>query len=319
MAVDMNRRSVLKAAGLLGAGAALGWPRGLMARPAAARKRSIRVAHMTDLHIQPEKRAYDGVTNCLRHVQSNADKPELILLGGDLVMDSFEADDARTKTQWDLFKKVFKQESSLPVEACLGNHDIWGQNKAKSKTKGDEPGWGKQRAMEVLGLTKPYHSFDKAGWHFVCLDSVTPEGDGYIGKLDDEQWEWLEADLKATKLPTLVLSHIPILSVTVIVDVKKDEKTGKRPLSDGLMMTDSKRFAATFLKNPHVKACISGHIHEIDRVEYQGVTYMCNGAVCGNWWKGRHKQCDEGYTMLDLFDDGTFERAYTTYGWKAEG
>jgi hypothetical protein len=27
--------------------------------------------------------------------------------------------------------------------------------------------------------------------------------------------------------------------------------------------------------------------------------------------------CDEGYTVLDLFDDGSFERSYETYGWNA--
>lgn len=307
----------MKTVGLVAGAAALGWPRLAVARP-TARKRAIRVAHLTDLHIEPELHAGEGVASCLKHVHSQADKPELLLLGGDLVMDSFESDDVRTKTQWDLFQKVFKDESSLPVQACLGNHDIWGQNKTKSKTTGTEPNWGKRRAMDVLGLTKPYHSFDKAGWHFICLDSVMPQGDGYIGKLDDEQWEWLEGDLKATdpKTPILVMTHIPILTATVITDVKPDA-AGKRQLSDGLMMTDVKRFAATFLKHRNVKACISGHIHEIDRVEYQGVTYMCNGAVCGNWWKGRHKQCDEGYTLLDLYDDGTLERAYSTYGWKA--
>lgn len=316
MAVEFNRRAALKATGLLAAGAMLGWPKGLTAAP-AARKRSIRVAHLTDLHIQPERHAVEGVTSCLRHVQSNADMPELILLGGDCVMDSFEADDARTKTQWDLFKSVFKQESSLPMESCLGNHDIWGQNKAKSRTKGDEPGWGKRRAMEVLGLTKPYHSFDKAGWHFILLDSVIPQEDGYIGQLDGEQWEWLEGDLKATKLPTVVMTHIPIVTVTVMFDSKEDVAV-KRELSPSVLMTDSKKFVKTFAKHPHVKMCVSGHIHEIDRVDYQGVSYMCNGAVCGNWWKGRHKQCDEGYAVLDLFDDGTFERAYQTFGWKAE-
>ena len=316
MLKSLSRRDVLKAGGLVAGAAMFGLPRPLLAAP--ARKRAIRVAHLTDLHIEPELHAGEGVAACLKHVRSQAEKPDLILLGGDCIMDSFESDDARTKTQWDLFSRVFKDENSTPVEACLGNHDIWGQNKLKSKTNGTEPGWGKRRAMDQLRLEKPYHSFDKAGWHFVCLDSVMPQGDGYIGKLDGEQWEWLESDLKATdaRTPILVMSHIPILSATVIADVQPNPE-GIRELSDGLMMTDVKRFVATFLKHPNVKACISGHIHEVDRVDYQGVSYLCNGAVCGNWWKGRHKQCDEGYTMMDLFDDGTFERVYTPYGWVA--
>ncbi|MEX2092204.1 MAG: hypothetical protein WD971_05980, partial [Pirellulales bacterium] len=72
-----------------------------------------------------------------------------------------------------------------------------------------------------------------------------------------------------------------------------------------------------FAKHPNVKLCISGHLHLLDRVDYNGVTYLCNGAVSGNWWGGRHKDCDEGYAVVDLYDDGTFEHEYVKYGWKA--
>jgi 3',5'-cyclic-AMP phosphodiesterase len=317
---SITRRTALKTAGLATAGLALGGlPSWAMAMPRRMdRKRVLRIAHLTDLHIQPERKADAGVAACLRHVRSQAEKPDLILLGGDLVMDSFESDDARTKAQWDLFTKVLKDECSIPVEACLGNHDIWGINKTKSKTTGAEPGWGKKRAMDLLGLTAPYRSFDRAGWHIVVLDSVMPQGEAYIGQLDAAQWEWLIADLKGTKLPVLVLSHIPILTATQLL-TPRNKQSKKREINDSLMMADASQFITAFSNNPHVKACISGHIHEIDRVDFQGVSYLCNGAVSGNWWKGRHKQCDEGYAMIDLFDDGSIESRYVTYGWKAEG
>jgi hypothetical protein len=54
----------------------------------------------------------------------------------------------------------------------------------------------------------------------------------------------------------------------------------------------------------------------VDRAEYNGVTYICDGAVCGAWWKGNHAECDEGYGVFDLFDDGTFAHRYITYGWQ---
>jgi len=44
-----------------------------------------------------------------------------------------------------------------------------------------------------------------------------------------------------------------------------------------------------------------------DRIEYNGVTYLCNGAVSGNWWRGAYQECEPGYALLDLYDDGTFE------------
>ena len=100
----ISRRTAIKAAGLAAAAMALnGLPRSLQAQERAVRKRTIRGAHLTDLHIQPELKAGVGVASCLRHVRDQADKPSLILIGGDMVMDSFESDDARTKQQWDLF------------------------------------------------------------------------------------------------------------------------------------------------------------------------------------------------------------------------
>jgi hypothetical protein len=47
------------------------------------------------------------------------------------------------------------------------------------------------------------------------------------------------------------------------------------------------------------------------------VTFICGGAVSGAWWKGRGTRCDEGYGLVNLYDDGTFEYEYQRYGWVA--
>src|SRR5207248_8108539 len=133
-------------------------------------------------------------------------------------MDSFETEHDRVKTLWDLWRSCLKSDNSIPVDHTLGNHDIWGWNKKKSKTEGGEKGYGKAWACEMFAREKTYKSMDKNGWHIIILDSIQPQGDdGYIGKLDDEQFAWLEADLKATPsaTPILVFSHIPIFSVCV--------------------------------------------------------------------------------------------------------
>ncbi|MCA9285344.1 MAG: hypothetical protein KDA22_09030 [Phycisphaerales bacterium] len=67
---------------------------------------------------------------------------------------------------------------------------------------------------------------------------------------------------------------------------------------------------------------LRGHMHRIDRVEVDGVTYICDGAVSGNWWKGGPGQRDgswarEGYGIVDLNLDGTFAHEYVEFGWKA--
>jgi len=323
MTDQISRREVLQAFGMAALGVGLAEvasakPQAAAAASPVARRRAVRIAHLTDVHIQPERNANGGFVSCLHHVQSQADKPELILTGGDCVMDSFEADDARTQVQWDLWSAVLKNECSVPLLSCIGNHDIWGWNKAKSKTTGSEPNHGKQRAVDMLHIPRRYFSESRHGWQFVMLDSVQPDGEGYIAYLDDEQFDWLERVLRDTPVtaPVLIMSHIPILSATTLVWAK--EERGEYRVDCSLMHRDCLRLKDLFAKHPNVKLCLSGHMHLIDRVDYNGVTYLCNGAVCANWWKGRHKDCDEGYSVIDLFDDGSFEHQYVKYGWKAE-
>jgi len=320
MTGEMNRRQALiaSAAALAGAAAfprigAAGLVQAGSTPPAPARvpRRVLRVAHLTDLHIQPERRADQGVAACLTHVNGLADKPGLILTGGDLIMDGFEEPADRTKLQFDLLLRALRDQSGIEVEHCLGNHDIWGWNKGKSSTAGTEVRWGKAWAVEALGLSRSYHSFDRAGWHFVVLDSVHPDpndADGYIGKLDEAQLDWLRADLAgvAPATPVLVISHIPILSATVLLG-NPDKKTLDRRVSGGLLHVDSPRLRELFAQRGNVRLCLSGHMHRVDRVDFRGTTYLCNGAVSGNWWKGTHVETPEGYAVIDLFDDGSFK------------
>lgn len=317
-----TRRDVLRSGVAVGAGMMLGGVGAAQARPSAVQSagktRAIRIAHLTDTHIQPERKADQGVAACLRHVQSLSDKPGLILTGGDTIMDSFEAERGRTQMQWDLWHKTLAGENAIPVKSCIGNHDIWGWNRGKSKTTGNEPQYGKSWAVEALKIPNRYYSFDEAGWHFIVLDSTQPKGDGYEAYLDDEQFEWFAEDVQKTKLPTLVLSHIPIYAACVLAENDNAPKNRKHEASGGLMHIDSRKVRQEFLKQPNVKAAISGHIHLIERVDYDGVTYLCNGAVSGAWWKGQHHRCREGYALIDLYTDGTFSHSYVEYGWKAE-
>jgi 3',5'-cyclic-AMP phosphodiesterase len=328
MSSPLTRRDILKSGGIAAATALLGG-RLLPAvaadppatQPGASRRLVLRVAHLTDIHIQPERRAAEGLAACLRHVQSQTDKPDLILTGGDLVMESLGADRDRTKVQWDLFTRVLKDECRLPVEHCLGNHDIWGWDKAESGATGDEAEYGKKWAMDVLHLESPYRSFDRAGWHFIVLDSVGPSAEVYMGKLDDAQMEWLKADLARVPAttPVLVLSHIPILAACILNDPQSAGEKGEGwRVSPRILLANTRKIRTLFAERGNVKLCLSGHIHLVDRVDYNGVSYVCDGAVCAKWWRGAQYECHEGYGRIDLFDDGTWEHRYVPYGWVAE-
>jgi 3',5'-cyclic AMP phosphodiesterase CpdA len=242
------------------------------------------------------------------------------MTGGDNIYDAFGADAQRTGQLWDLWNRQLRDHCSLPVEHCIGNRDIWGWDRVKSKTIGTEKRWGKAWALEALGLDHSYRSLDRGPWHIVVLDSVAPDTDasnpeGFQARLDEQQFEWLADDLsKHAQKHTLIVSHVPIVCACVYLD-DEYEKTGNWVVPRAWMHIDARRLVDLFARHRQVKACLSGHIHQVDRIDYQGVSYFCNGAVCGNWWKGPNRQCESGYAIVDLFDDGSVECQYTTFDW----
>ncbi|GAB3808883.1 metallophosphoesterase [Spirosoma humi] len=305
----MNRRTILKSAALLpfvpDANAQL-------ASAPAARKRSVRFAYLGDTHITPDSKPMEAVARCFHHAQSHADKPAFILHGGDVIMDALAKDRDDVRKQWDAWHTVVKADNSLPIEYCIGNHDIWGYEGAKTDTM-----YGKKWAVDQMKISGRYRSFDKNGWHFIILDSVQikPDDKWYTGYIDGEQLEWLKQDLAktGTKTPILVLSHIPIFSPTAFFS-QQNIKDGNWSISAGLVLSNTPELLTLFYQYPNVKTALSGHMHLLDRVEYNGVTYLCNGAVSGNWWKSdTYQQTKAGYALIDLYDDGRVERTYLQY------
>lgn len=297
--------------GLIGTGAAA------LALPSLSHanvfKKTLRVAHMTDFHIQPELHAFEGSEKAFAHAMRQ--KPDLILSGGDHVMDSFEQSEARTKQQWDLFDRLRKEHMNVPLHPALGNHDCWGWFKKQSGTTGNEPRWGKKWFCDFFEIPRTYYSFDQGGWHFVVLDNIKlVVGEAYDGEIDPEQLEWLKDDLAKTKKPTLVMSHIPLMSVTSLA-LSYDPKPRSFIVTSGLMTNNLEDIQAVFRANPQVKIALSGHTHRIDRIDYDGVAYLCGGAVCGNWWKGAVDRFKPGYRILDLHEDGSFTEAFHEWGW----
>lgn len=253
------------------------------------------------------------MSKALTAVNDLVDKPDLLLTGGDQIMDALATDRSRAQAQWEVFLKTLRDCNGLPVEHCIGNHDVCG-----SEIGVDEVS-GKRLAMDVLGLSSRYRSFDRAGWHFVVLDSTYPIGGSYVAKLDEEQFEWLREDLAGTPpdVPVLVLSHMPILAACAYFH-GNNESSGNWHVPGAWVHIDARRIKDTFREFPNVRVCLSGHIHLVDRVEYLGVTYLCNGAVCGSWWNGCFQECAPGYAIVDLYDDGSFNCEYREWGWLAD-
>ena len=59
-----------------------------------------------------------------------------------------------------------------------------------------------------------FYSFTKDKWHFIVLDSTQENNGGYIARIDEPQFAWLENELKSTPSEKFIciVSHIPIVS-----------------------------------------------------------------------------------------------------------
>ena len=282
------------------------------------RKRTLRFAHMTDIHLNDERNAAKGFQAALVHIHDLDDCPELIVTGGDLIMDSLGTSVGRAHEQWDLFNGILKQHCRIPVKHCLGNHDCWGLYLDPSNTNGDEKTPGMELAIDRLDLPGRYYSYEVGGWKFIHLDStlMRTEEKRYLGKLDDDQRDWLRQQLASSnEMPVVIISHIPIVSATVFLyeDIAKETEL---IVSGACMHLDAGGLLGMFKDRSNVKLALSGHMHLIDRVDIRQTAFICDGAVSGNWWKGDYHGFEEGYGLVDLYDDGSFEHQYVAYNWK---
>jgi 3',5'-cyclic-AMP phosphodiesterase len=291
---------------------------GSASQPTGQKKHVLRIAHMTDFHALLYGAATDGMIKAFRQAQSLADPPDIILNTGDSVMDSLEVDKSKTEAQWEVYNSIIKAEAKVPVYHAIGNHDVWGWAVSDPAVKND-PRYGKEMAVEKLSLSNRYYSFDLAGWHFVVLDSTHLPNEvskhPYIGKIDDEQFQWLTGDISTVSpaVPVCIVSHIPILAACEYFD-GPNEDGGNWTVPAAWMHIDARRFRSLFLQHPNIKLCLSGHTHQYESLDYLGVRYITSGAVCGNWWRGAYMDFPPAYVMVNLYDDGSAESLFVPYG-----
>jgi len=293
----MNRRTFLTTSALGVAGAAL----------ASAEGEGFSFVHFTDLHIQPELRAGVGCAQCVKKM--NTLKADFAICGGDLVFDSTAVQFPRAKQLFDLYEETLKP-LEMPVHSAIGNHDVFGVS-SKSGVPQTDPHYGKRVFEDRIGSC--YSSFDHRGWHFVILDSIGDKnGRDFIGKVGEEQIEWLRADLARMNpgSPLVVATHIPLVSgiLQLVADPWKSAET---------YLVTNARDVLELLWPYKPKAVLQGHTHIRETVLYNGCQFITSGAVCGNWWKGAREGHPEGFGVLTV-RGGEIEWRYETYGFVAQ-
>lgn len=285
----------------------------------------IRLAHLSDMHVEPDppdapeptrRHAAEGFRDALTSLQRLTPAPDLVVTGGDHIMDGLERPLDDVLRQWQLYQRVLREHCNFPVHPVIGNHDVFGW--MTDAVTPDTPGYGKALACEMLGLGRTYYSLDlgpdEGGWRLLVLDNTQPGERGYFGGLDATQEHWLERHL-ATTPPSrhlAVISHIPILSVCAQHFFSAEQPVDFWKIHDVFVHRDARQLVEHLARH-RVRLCLSAHIHMLERIEFRGITFICDGSVSGNWWRGPFRGFEPGYGVIDLYPDGSFRHEYLTY------
>ena len=267
--------------------------------------------HLTDIHLQPESKAYEGFLKAIETINNLHPRPAFCITGGDLVMDALGVNFERANLLYNMYSEA-KKKLKMPVYDVLGNHECFGVYE-ESGIIPDHPEYGKEMFKKRLGNGRTYSSFDYQGWHFMLLDTIGLTADRkYIGELSSNEIEWMKADLQNTgaDTPVVMVSHIPL--VTALPEyLYPFEK------SDPSWQVTNTNEIAPELEKHNVKLVLSGHLHMVESWLYKSMNFTCSGAVCGSWWGGDYRGFQEGFTLVSV-KGGEAETEYIDYGWTVE-
>jgi len=277
-------------------------------RASGSEKGQLRLVFYTDVHARTE---WDTPVAMERAALAiNAQKPDLVIAGGDFITDGFQSSAATVAPRWDAYMKMHRAIAA-DVYPAIGNHDLVGANPKDGHPPAKDPRAIYRRHM---GLDRTYYSFNASGYHFVVLDSILVTGDiyEYQGTIWPEQLEWLKEDLSSIPqdTPIVLVTHIPLL--TSFFGATKGATfaaPGNRVVVNNLDM-----FKA--LEKHNLILALQGHLHVKEMIRWRGTMFIVGGAVCGKWWRGSWYDTKPGFNVLTLSGDQVAWE-YIDYGWKA--
>lgn len=306
-----NRRQFLRNLSLGLGGISLGLA-GSSGKGLTGAPRKYRFVHMTDMHVQPERNGEAGFRAAIRAVNGLDPQPDLVITGGDLVMDALEQDYRRADGLFKLFESCCR-EFDMPVHHCIGNHDIFGWY-PKSGVSSNHPEFGKKMFEQRLGTGRSYSSFDHNGWHFILLDSIQWDENtaDYYGRIDPEQLNWLKADLLRTgkKTPVVVVTHL------VLASIRRQVYNGSNDALPPTLGITNSMDVLNLLEGYNLKFILQGHLHKWEHCHIEDRVFITSGAVSANWWKGPYDKTQEGFLVVDVEADGNYRFDYHDYGWE---
>ncbi|GHG32366.1 metallophosphoesterase [Streptomyces zaomyceticus] len=196
------------------------------------------IAHVSDIHVDLERRSADRTRAVMRHLEDLPYDLAAVLVTGDIA-------DHASPDEYAVVRELLT--SRHPLLVCPGNHD-------------DRAVLRKVLLSEETG-THPYapvnQVFRGEGFVIALCDSSVPGKDE--GHLEDETIGWLDGVLDATPrdVPVLVGFHHPPVPLHI-------------PYVDGIRQFGEERLSALADRHPHLTAFLAGHAHTAAATTFAG-------------------------------------------------
>jgi 3',5'-cyclic-AMP phosphodiesterase len=198
--------------------------------------------------------------------QAAAEKPAFFLGVGDSIEGG---SDATAESEWRQVKSALAPYARFPLYLAPGNHDIWSP--------------ASETLFQKYTGHPPHYSFDYGNAHFTILDNSRSDD------LSDEEMAFLESDLARHQSQALkfIVSHRPSWLLNAALR--------------------NSHFALHELVRKYgVQYVIAGHVHQILRVSFDGVSYFCAPSAGGHLRAS--KQYEDGwffgYTLVTVRGTG---------------
>ncbi len=300
----LTRRRFLELAGAAACGLPVraSWPAG------GATGSPLRVAFLTDVHARTEWDTPVALAQAARAV--NAQRPDLVIAGGDLITDGFQSAAAAVEPRWEAYLQMHRAITAQ-VEPVIGNHDLVAASPEDGSPASADP---RGRFRMAFGLERTFRSLRAGGYLFLFLDSILVAGqpEPYLGRIDDRQLNWIESELRLvdSSTPIVIVSHIPLMTGFYQAT---ESPTAAAPANRVVV---NGREVIRLFEDHNLLLVLQGHLHVDEMLRWQNTTFITGGAVSGKWWRGSWHGTGEGFGVLTLRRDRV-DWEYLGYGWDA--
>jgi hypothetical protein len=249
-------------------------------------RKPLRIAVITDIHYGPDRYSKKGdeafalLEDFIGRV--NSMDVDLVVDLGDRISNADPDNDRK------YLAEVASAFNSLTRERhhLIGNHDV--------------VHLAVEEQEKILGASLQSHSLERRGWHLAFWNTscVLHEGEGFF--LEQDDLDWLAADLAATDLPGVVFSHMPVDTGSMVGNYYFE-----RRYAHGERHRNASRARDLIERSEKVIAVVSGHVHWNQLHFMDGIPHFSLQSVSETFTT--HPHAAGSWALLTLSDTVEFE------------